>query len=50
MHRSAEAPLAVTGLTVAFPLRLPAGGVVSTRDAEQLQQPAGPAPLGQQAI
>jgi hypothetical protein len=49
MNRSAEAPLAATGLTIAFPLRMPAGGVVSTSDADQLQQPAHPAALGQQA-
>ena len=49
MNRSAEAHLAAAGLLIAFPLRMPAGGIVSTSDADQLQQPAHPALLGQKA-
>lgn len=52
MDRSASADpasrYAVTGMTVAFPLRMPMGGVASTLDAEQLQQTARPAAMGHQ--
>lgn len=49
MNRSAEAKPAALGLTIAFPLRMPAGGVVSTQDVEQLQQGSDALALGQQA-
>lgn len=49
MIRSVEPAPAAPGLTIAFPLRMPAGGVVSTCDAEQLQPAAHALAMGQQA-
>lgn len=50
MNRSVEPAPVALGLTIAFPLRMPAGGVVSTSDAEQLQQAANALAVGLQAI
>ena len=41
------AGLAVTGMTFAFPLRVPTGSVASASDVEQLQQSTQTTPLGQ---
>ena len=49
MSRSVEPAPVAPGLTIAFPLRMPAGGIVSTGDAEQLQPGADACAMGQQA-